>query len=90
MVRSLFQADHCLQGRPSPSSLEAATPSSAPSEAGGFGWVIETIVLAAATTATLYVYHDPGLKALFAVDYYSRQGLWSKVLDTARQLRPII
>lgn len=57
-------------------------------KAGVRGRVIETIVLAAATTATLYVYHDPGLKALFAVDYYSRQGLWSKVLDTARRCGP--
>jgi tetratricopeptide (TPR) repeat protein len=51
-------------------------------------WAIETILLAAATAATLCFYHDPGLKALFAVDYYSRQGLWSRVLDTARRAPP--
>lgn len=50
--------------------------------------VLAMIVLAVATAATLYVYHDPGLKALFAVDYYSREGLWSQVLDTARRCGP--
>jgi hypothetical protein len=55
---------------------------------GVLGWTIETILLAAATTTILYLYHDPKLKALFAVDYYSRQGMWSKVLDTARHSPP--
>ena len=51
-------------------------------------WTIETILLAAATTAILHSYHDPRLKALFEVDYYSRQGMWSRVLDTARRCPP--
>ena len=50
--------------------------------------IIETILLAAATTAVLCFYHDPRLKALFEVDYYSRQGRWSRVLDTARRCPP--
>jgi len=51
-------------------------------------WTIETIVLATSTTAILHFYHDHKLKALFEVDYYSRQGMWSKVLDTARHCPP--
>jgi hypothetical protein len=52
------------------------------------GWALETILLAAATAGTLFFCHDPKLKALFAVDYYSRQGMWSQVLDTARRCPP--
>jgi hypothetical protein len=55
---------------------------------GVLRWVIETILLAAATTATLHFYHDPGTRDLLAVDYYSRHEMWSKVLDTARHSRP--
>lgn len=51
-------------------------------------WAVETILLAAATTAILHFYHDPKLKALFEVDYYSRQGMWSRVLATARRCPP--
>jgi hypothetical protein len=57
-------------------------------KSGVLRWTIETILLAAATTATLRFYHDPGLKALFEVDYYSRQGMWSRVLDTAKRSSP--
>jgi len=51
-------------------------------------WMIEPILLAVATTAILHFYHDPRLKALFAVDYYSRVGMWSRVLDAARRSPP--
>jgi hypothetical protein len=51
-------------------------------------WAIEPILLAAAITAILRFYHDPRLKALFEVDYYSKQGMWSSVLDTARRSPP--
>lgn len=55
---------------------------------GALAWTLETILLAVATTTVLRSYHDPRLKALFAVDEYSRQGLWSRVLDTARRSPP--
>ncbi len=57
-------------------------------QSGILRWALETILLAAATAATLFLYHDPGLRALFAVDYYSRQGMWSKVLEIARRAPP--
>jgi hypothetical protein len=63
-------------------------PSQSEAKSGVLGWIVETILLAVATTTTLYFYHDRGLKALFAVDYYSKQGLWSGVLDTARRSPP--
>jgi hypothetical protein len=53
-----------------------------------FMWAIETILLAGAAIAVLRFHHDPSLKALFEVDYYSRQGMWSQVLDTARRSSP--
>jgi len=49
------------------------------------GWVLETVVLVAATTATLAHFHDRNLKTLFEVDYYSRQQMWSKVLEIGRR-----
>jgi len=53
-----------------------------------FRWAIETILLAGAATAVLRFHHDPSLRALFEVDFYSRQGMWSQVLDTARRSPP--
>jgi len=63
-------------------------PPQSGAKSGVLRWTIETILLAAATTAILYFYHDPRLKALFEVDYYSRQGMWSRVLDTAKRSPP--
>jgi hypothetical protein len=57
-------------------------------KSGVLRWMTETILLAAATTTILRFYHDPWLKGLFEVDYYSRQGMWSGVLDTARRSPP--
>ena len=57
-------------------------------KSGVLWWTTETILLATATSAILYFYHDPKLKALFEVDYYSRQGMWSSVLDTAKRCPP--
>lgn len=51
-------------------------------------WGIEAVLLVVAAAAVLRLYHDPNLKALFEVDYYSRQGMWSEVLDTARRSPP--
>jgi hypothetical protein len=67
------------------------SPAKTPPIGAKFGvlrWMIETILLAAATVGTLAFYHNPELKALFAVDYYSRQGMWSKILDTAKHSPP--
>jgi len=50
--------------------------------------MMETILLATATTAILRFYRIPNLKALFEVDYYSKQDMWSRVLDTARRCPP--
>ncbi|HON92166.1 MAG TPA: DUF6057 family protein [Sedimentisphaerales bacterium] len=49
---------------------------------------IEPILVAVAATAILRVYHDSNLKALFEVDYYSQQRMWSQVLDTAGRSPP--
>lgn len=68
-------------------SKKSPTPRSW-ARSGAMAWTVEAILLAAATTAVLSFYHDPRLKALFAVDEYSRQGMWSKVLDTARHSPP--
>lgn len=51
-------------------------------------WAAEALLLAIAIAATLHFYRDPNLKALFEVDYYSKQGEWTKVLDTARRAPP--
>jgi len=37
---------------------------------------------------TVFFYRDPGVRNLFAIDYYSRQRMWSDVLETARHSRP--
>lgn len=58
------------------------------SRAGALAWTLETILLAVAAMTVLSSYHDARLKALFAVDEYSRQGMWSKVLDTAKRSPP--
>lgn len=71
-------------GRPSRKS----PPASGETKSGVLAWLIETILLATATIAVPGFYHDPRLKALFEVDYYSRQGLWSRVLNTARRSPP--
>ncbi len=69
-------------------SSRKSPPPQSRAKSGVLRWTIETVLLAVATTATLHFYHDPKLKALFAVDYYSRQGMWSRVLDTAKRSPP--
>ncbi|MEN6337699.1 MAG: DUF6057 family protein [Phycisphaerales bacterium] len=68
-------------------SRKASAPQNG-ARAGVLRWGIETGLLAAATTIVLGLYHDPMLKALFEVDFYSRQGMWSKVLGTAGRCPP--
>jgi hypothetical protein len=65
-----------------------SSPPQSGAKSGALGWMIETILLAAATAGVLLFYHDPGVKDLLAVDYYSRHEMWSKVLDTAKHSRP--
>lgn len=65
-----------------------SSPAWSGARAGMLKWAVETVLLVVATAAVLRFYHDPSLKALFEVDYCSRQGQWAKVLDIARRSPP--
>ncbi len=48
-------------------------------------WIAETLGLVVLTASTLAIYHDSRQKALFQADYFSRNGMWSRVLDLGRR-----
>jgi hypothetical protein len=50
-----------------------------------FGLNFPTAMLAAVTAATLLFYRSPKVKTLFEVDYFSCQGMWSKVIEIGRE-----
>ena len=52
---------------------------------GALGLNLPTLVLAGVTLAVLAQFRDTKVKTLFQVDYYSRQKMWSKVLEVGRR-----
>ncbi|MBN1360060.1 MAG: hypothetical protein JW993_05690 [Sedimentisphaerales bacterium] len=53
-------------------------------ERRAFGLNFPTLVLAVVTVAVLAQFRDTKLRTLFQVDYYSRQKMWSKVIEVGR------
>ncbi len=51
---------------------------------GVFGLNLPTLVLAGVAAVTLVQFRDTRLRTLFQVDYYSRQKMWSRVIEIGR------
>jgi hypothetical protein len=73
------------QDRSARKRRQKAETSTASPRPGAVTWIVETVGLVALVTGVLTVYHDPRQKALFQADYFSRHGMWSRVLDIGRR-----